>query len=300
MSVKNFKVSVAGRYPPPVGGVSVYVSRRFSLLKAQGREVEKLDFSDRFFPFDLFKSEADTYEVNSLNLLVVFIFFIFGKLSRCIFIDHNASRHYVGFKKKVLLFFIRRALKVYVVKPELKTFYPDGITVDVVSPFIVPDVDQLDSVLSSYSQEVLDFIEKGVFVVNSAWKFIPYNKTDVYGILDSVELLRRVDDIKLLLAVADYNPADMPAGLVSDIERFVNEGRLCLFTGQKQLWPVFKKSAVCLRLTPYDGDSVCVREAIHFGCKVLASDAAPRPSDCFIYPYGNFEQLKTKLKEMLE
>lgn len=300
MGVKSFKLSIAGRYPPPVGGVSVYVSRRFSLLKAQGEEVEKLDFSDRFFPFDLFRSEADIYEVNSLNLLVVFVFFIFGKLSRCIFIDHNASRHYVGFKKKVLLFFIKRAFKVYVVKPELKSFYPYGVTVDVVSPFIAPDENEFNNILNSYSEEVLDFMKEGVFVVNSAWKFIPYNETDVYGIHDSVELLKRVDGVKLLLAVADYNPADMPAGLVSDIERFVKEGKLCLFTGQKQLWPVFRKGAVCLRLTPYDGDSVCVREAIHFGCKVLTSDAAPRPSDCFIYPYGNFEQLKTKLKEMLE
>jgi hypothetical protein len=62
-------------------------------------------------------------------------------------------------------------------------------------------------------------------------------------------------------------------------------------TGQKQLWPVFKYKPLFLRLTPTDGDSVSVREAIYFNCNVVASDVIQRPKECDIYNYGNFESL---------
>ena len=49
-------ICVAGRFPPPIGGVSVYVSRRYANLLKTSEQVTKLDFSKKSFLFNLFNS----------------------------------------------------------------------------------------------------------------------------------------------------------------------------------------------------------------------------------------------------
>jgi glycosyltransferase involved in cell wall biosynthesis len=46
-----------------------------------------------------------------------------------------------------------------------------------------------------------------------------------------------------------------------------------------------------LRTTWYDGDSVSVREALHFGTPVIASDNGMRPAGVTLVPVSNLESL---------
>ncbi len=66
--------------------------------------------------------------------------------------------------------------------------------------------------------------------------------------------------------------------------------------GQYQFWPVYKRVHAFLRLTSTDGDSISIREAIHFGCPVLASDVVPRPDGVKLYGYGNQDELNALLR----
>jgi len=50
---------------------------------------------------------------------------------------------------------------------------------------------------------------------------------------------------------------------------------------------VLRASDVFLRPTRADGDSMCVREALAVGCRVVASDAAARPPGTVIFPAGD-------------
>ena len=52
---------------------------------------------------------------------------------------------------------------------------------------------------------------------------------------------------------------------------------------------VLRASDVFLRPTRADGDSMCVREALAMGCRVVASDAAARPPGTVVFRAGDVE-----------
>jgi glycosyltransferase involved in cell wall biosynthesis len=45
-----------------------------------------------------------------------------------------------------------------------------------------------------------------------------------------------------------------------------------------------EQSDALLRTTLYDGDSICVREALHLGTPVIATDNGMRPLGCDLFP----------------
>ena len=47
-------------------------------------------------------------------------------------------------------------------------------------------------------------------------------------------------------------------------------------TGQKEIWPLFKKADILIRPTYSDGYSVSIEEAMSLGCKVIASEGFER------------------------
>ena len=292
-------ICIAGRFPPPIGGVSVYISRRYASLLNESDNVAKLDFSEPFFLLQLVRSKADHYEVNSLNVFVVLAFFLAGKIKRCTFVDHNASRHYHGFKKKLLLLILRRSSGIYVVNPKLTEFYPAYFTVKLISPFVAPDESEYDAIVNNYPEQAKSFINSGKFVVNSAWKYIPNKSGDLYGVGTSLKLLESIPNMRLLLVIGLYESELFPDYVKQLIEKHTKSGRLHILAGQHQLWPVLREKPIFLRLTPTDGDSVSVREALYFSCKTITSDATIRPEGCIIYHYESFENLRAVLMEHL-
>jgi len=54
-----------------------------------------------------------------------------------------------------------------------------------------------------------------------------------------------------------------------------------------------------LRTTQFDGDSISVREALHFGVPVVASDSARRPDGVHLYPAGDLIALHSSVEGCL-
>jgi glycosyltransferase involved in cell wall biosynthesis len=59
------------------------------------------------------------------------------------------------------------------------------------------------------------------------------------------------------------------------------------------------KCDICLRTTLYDGDSISVREALHLGTPVIATDNDMRPEGVYLIPASNPEALRTTVAEVL-
>lgn len=60
------------------------------------------------------------------------------------------------------------------------------------------------------------------------------------------------------------------------------------------------KSDLMLRTTLYDGDSVSVREALHCGIPVIATDNGMRPEGVRLIPVGDISALRGTIEEALE
>jgi glycosyltransferase involved in cell wall biosynthesis len=63
---------------------------------------------------------------------------------------------------------------------------------------------------------------------------------------------------------------------------------------------VIAGSDVMLRTTLYDGDSISVREAVHFGVPVVASDRAPRPEGVRVVPAQDLARLREAAEHCLQ
>ena len=59
-------------------------------------------------------------------------------------------------------------------------------------------------------------------------------------------------------------------------------------------------SDVMLRTTLYDGDSISVREAVHFGVPVVATDRAPRPEGVRLVPAQDLASLREATERCLQ
>jgi glycosyltransferase involved in cell wall biosynthesis len=66
---------------------------------------------------------------------------------------------------------------------------------------------------------------------------------------------------------------------------------LCGDVGREVALRVIADSDLMLRTTLYDGDSIAVREAVHFGVPVVASDRAPRPEGVRVVPAQDLSRL---------
>lgn len=118
----------------------------------------------------------------------------------------------------------------------------------------------------------------------------------LYGFLEAVEALRPGGADRWGLVVAHYGPID------PDCEREVrlrSAGLRCVFL--RDLSPdtfaeALTRCDAFLRPTERDGDSVAVREALHFGRQVIASDVVARPPGVAIYRKGDAGSLAAALQ----
>lgn len=63
---------------------------------------------------------------------------------------------------------------------------------------------------------------------------------------------------------------------------------------------LIKRADVLLRTTHFDGDAISVREALHLGTPVIATDTGMRPADVRLIPIGSLPDLTRAIFEQLE
>lgn len=298
------KVVIVGRFPPPYGGVSVFVKRKYDSLRRVGAGY--VDLRSVFWPAKiawLVISCRCIFYINTGNIFFLLACYFLGALSRSYIYDHNASRRNWGKRhlESLYIYLVKRSLGVRVVHEHLRQGYEKrglGGKVEVENPFIPPVEDEFFEIIDSYPEVVKDFIGAGsgfklalsasVYVRDSAGR-------DVYGVdtlIFALEYLHEAGcDPRCLLAVAEFDEELLTVELRYRIDKLVRDGVLIKVIGQYQFWPIYRSLDVFLRLTSTDGDSISIREALYFNCPVIASDVVPRPPGTILYRYGNQEEL---------
>lgn len=305
-------VVVVGRFPPPLGGVSVFVKRKYQTLVDVG--AKRVDLGEAFWWAKIFflgREKDSVFYLNTGNVYFLTACFFLGVLSKSYIYDHNASRGVWGRRlhERIYCALVRRSMGVRVVHEHLIKGYSDrglGKKVEVETPFIEPIESELDEIIKSYPKDVLKFLDEVGFykLAMSASKYaVDALGRDVYGFDALVDLLERLEArglrYKCLLSVAEFDASTFPKGLLRRFQQFSDAGLLTLTIGQHEFWPVLKNVDCFLRLTTTDGDSVSVREALHFKCAVVASDVVPRPEGVSLYSFGNVEELARRVGDLI-
>lgn len=320
---KGKKILIIGPKPPPLGGVSVHVSRLYSLLRKNGYQVDLFDLSNPLYSkrtrnFRLFIrlvwKKPDVIHVQALNLKILRLLYHMKRVRNfSLFItDHNPrffktrSRENIEYYKKILGVTDLLVVVGDVVLNEYKSNVSDlPKKVLVRNAFIPPPLEDEGKILATYSRETLDFVasHKPVITAN-AYKIVFFEDTDLYGLDMCIELTAMLKkmyrNVGFLFALADGNEnRDYIKKMQDRIKELGIEDNFHFLAGQKELWPLFKKSDLMIRPTSTDGYPISIAEAFFCGCPAIASDVCQRPEGTILVKKRDLNDLFNTCKNVL-
>ena len=291
-----------GSYPPPLGGVSVFLYRRRRQLADRGEPVVVLDYGKlgrwrRAVALArlLLDPRPRAFDLNEFNFSVMAMLMLRPFPGAVTFRDHafRLLGGLRGARRLVFRAFLRRTDRVVLVNEALRAYYashgyalPEATAVE--PAFLPPPLDEEAGVRATYDEETLHFTEmRRPLLIANAFRITFHEGVDLYGIDLCIAL---VDEIRqehpgvgLLVALAEVGDPAYLAKLQSEISHRGLDAHVHFMTGQRELWPLLKAATVLLRPTNTDGDAISIREALYFGRPVVASDVVPRPVGTVVF-----------------
>ncbi len=130
--------------------------------------------------------------------------------------------------------------------------------------------------------------------------------TDLYGIDMTIELLARLrrtyPGIGVCWFLLDFI-GSIPAyaeKMRQEVKRRGLEDQWLFHPPLKAFYPMYKRADLFVRPTVSDGDAVSVREALHFGLPVVASDCAPRLESVALFRTRDMDDYERAVRAALE
>jgi glycosyltransferase involved in cell wall biosynthesis len=320
---EHSKILFIGAYPPPLGGVSVHLKRLVGELESNGRKVHVFDPSKRYGSKAhmllaliklLFNGSYDIIHIHYFSFKRAFVLVPLRYIRgfKIYFTDHNQKLFTMSNAKRLFFSkFIRYVDCLVVVNNHILDEYikskvklPKRILIK--NAFIPPPLNEEASILKTYTRETNEFLETHhPLLAGNAFKIIFHNKIDLYGLDLCVQLTYKLKylypSVGFIFAIADH---ETNAAYINEIQKMIGQLNLTsnfhFMTGQKELWPLFKKINLFIRPTFTDGDAVSIREALSFNCSVIASDVVQRPKSTVTFKNRDFNDLYRQASSMLK
>ena len=327
---RKAKIAIIGPYPPPYGGISIYIKRIMNYLEKN--HIENIIYNE---------SKIVEYE-NIINLKPInsykkFIFRIpFLKYDILHFHSTNLKIHmllgcYRFFGKKILLTIhgeswfsqlaklnlvghyllflsLRNIDKIICVNPRIKKelLYLgfDSKKIEVIPAFIPPTSDEIEiKQLPEYFHKIR---HKHKFLVTAnAFRISFYKNQDLYGIDLSIELMKRLidngyKDIGFIYVIPDIGDYDYFEKMQNLIMKYNLEDNFHFYTKPIAYPAVINMCELFVRPTNTDGDALSIREAILLQRPVISSDVCKRPEGTILFKNRNVDGLYNKVIYVIE
>jgi glycosyltransferase involved in cell wall biosynthesis len=312
-----------GVYPPPYGGVSIYVKRMNEYLDSKDIDNQIWDISG------IRKAEKNVITMKSP--FIPFFYMIKKDITVIHYnISGNLGKNYIGFfnrfffkkRKKVLMIhgmsmdlftknrkLITKSLNTFdaiicVKRNDKKYLLQQGITSDIYEiPAFIPPTKQ-DYEIKEISEEIWNFIHNHKPIISAnASKIAFYNKQDLYGIDMCVDMIARLKEeypqIGLVFCIPEINDLRYFTKMKEMIQQKNIKPNIMFWTKPTQFYPIIIKSDIFVRPTNNDGDAVSIREALFFKTPTVASDVVSRPEGVILFKNRDIDDFIFKVKECL-
>ena len=310
----DYKITHIGPFPPPLGGISVYFYRLSRIYREYDfideKKLSKLKMITLFFG----RRRHFVYHIAIPSHAVKHALLWLVSRHKFSIIIHGQLQYIYEQNTPFTQFWIRRVLAlsehISVVNPDSREFIinvlkvsPDKIIVQ--SPFLPPPLEEEDKILRTYDEKTIAFIKahKPLIVVNAS-RVVFYKGVDIYGLHISVGLISRLKsdypDVGILFALAEIGERAYYERINREIDALGIRDNIFFMTGQKELWPLFKKADLMIRPTATDGDAVSIREALYFHCPACGTDVCSRPEGTVLFKNGDAEDLYGKVLAILK
>jgi glycosyltransferase involved in cell wall biosynthesis len=321
-------ILILGPVPPPLGGVAVHISRLVPLLRRLGLKASVLNhFGETDNPFVVGALRRNPLNYYRLPKRVDYrvLHYHHSRWSTLIavaLIRHSPNQRYLitihsgelrtqlhsplPFVRRLTVWALRRFHIVVVVNDSIRAMVQDHAVdrpVEVLPAFV--SVAEAGEDTYDPATEILFSGGRTLVVPVYRIRFLADGR-DVYGLDVAVEAYERLaiefPHLRLALFIAE-RPSRRRARKY--LERL--QGRLAraglsdrvLVPFGLPLVPAFRHDVILLRPTRTDGDALSVREALHAGVPVIASDAVERPPGTTTFPVDDVEALQSAIGEVL-
>lgn len=317
---QRLKHYIIGPYPPPLGGVSVFAYRYARLLRDQGNEVEIVDFAKCSLPrraayllrFALDPRYA-VFHLNTFSFRIMATLLFRPFAGKIVFQDHSgrAVETLKGRNRRAFKLFLAKADEIVLVGEHIIDQYeqqgfplqPDKVRVQ--NAFLPPPADDEPGIWSTYDPETVWFAENHKpLIVANAYKIVFHKDVDLYGLDMCVDLVAELKNahpqVGLLFALAEIGDETYYREINRRIDELGIRENFHFMTGQKELWPLLRKSDLMVRPTFSDGYGISIAEALHFGCPAAASDVCARPEGTVLFSNRDARDFLSRCQEVLD
>jgi glycosyltransferase involved in cell wall biosynthesis len=327
-AARELDVLILGPVPPPLGGIAAHVSRLVPHLQRAGLTVGVLnhfgstDASWVLRPLNRnplnyyrlprrFPARVVHYHHSHWATLLAVALGKGRTSSRYVLTLHGNDvpqrlKSGIPLLRHAVRWAIRRFDAIIVVNPEIRAAIQDHVGACPIE--VLPDFLEARDQHQSYESPIEEFLASGRTVLVPAFRVqLLRDRSDLYGLDLAVEAFLAIaaeqPNLRLALFIAERPTARRAARylrtLVRRLEEADLEDRVLILFGLP-LTPAFRHDVILVRPTRTDGDAVSVREALHAGVPVLASDVVGRPPGVVTFATEVVADLRRALRQVVD
>ena len=287
MSKKN-KILILGTVPPPIGGVTIHVSRLLRKLTQQSSVLflfKPLNIKALVvFPFILLR--YDKIHLHSSNPYVrLFTSIICFLLSRVSIITFHGD---IGRYKSLFLNALDKITIRFSTIPIVLNHKSLEIAMQInsktllISSFIPPD--NAGDGLSTNQVLTIKLVKENtdkLYCTNAYNLTYDSSDNEIYGIFEIIEFFLSHKNLGLIFSD--------PSGIYTNEfkKRAIKlTDNIVVLNGHHSFYEVIKLSDVSIRNTSTDGDSISVKESLFLGKITMCTDVVSRPRGVSLYKRG--------------
>lgn len=313
--IYNMKIIHIGPLPPPLGGISVFLYRLKKLFPdyifVDESRLSKWGFIKAILQLD---SHVFYHSPNLTRRLFIFIFCkLLGNNFTLVCHGDGLKDSYVNsniFMRYLIRSMLRNATGIHVVNKQIAGFIKEILKINLESitvrnAFLSPPLTEESDILLTYNNSVFEFLnEHSPIILANASALVFYKKQDLYGLDICIELIAKLKEsfpkVGLIFALADASNVEYLNKIEQRIEKLDIKNNLYFLTGQKELWPLFKRVDIMVRPTCSDGYGISIAEALYFGCPAVASDVCTRPEGTILFKNRDLNDFYNKVVSILK
>jgi len=322
------KIALVGPYPPPYGGISIYIQRLKKRLEEKEINCLVYDTSGidkeyknminiRKVRKRLLKSlfvgrenivHLQCSQYSSKLLFKTVLLALFNKKGVITYHNWRKEIKSINLLEKILVKLASVFIPCFIaVGPHIKKnlinlgFNPKKI--EIIPAYITPLVEEED--INAIPEGVWNFIDSHNPIISAnAFRIDFFNNQDRYGIDMCIDLCANLKNaypkIGFVFCLPDIGDYEYFQKMKQRIIEIGIENNFLFQTRPHQLYPILMKSEVFVRPTNLDGDAISIREALYFGVPSVASGVVARPRECILFKSRDIKDFTLKTKDVLD
>jgi hypothetical protein len=286
-------ILIIGKPSPPIGGVTIHVSRLLEYLATTSLSYNFYDlrkFSPFLFISNILKHKYVHLHSSSVYLRLLFsIICIVFRVKSIVTIHGNLYRYH-KIKNLIDILTIKLCvLPIVINKYSYNIAYKINKNVQLISAYL-PSIKQ-----EKLSTEIIAILEKlknryKYLVVTNAFALTyDKNKNEIYGIDFLIRFFKNTSNYGFVISDPSGDYYKKYFMCISECDNIEIIGYPHPFIG------ILEYADIYIRYTSTDGDSLSIHEAIDAGVKVITTDVVDRPESVYLIKRDNYNELSNIL-----